>query len=98
MFSYYQMDRANINKCEWQPNAESTASIEATSMVFTLYFASTYFAAIKLVFRMRPLNQLDKGPITTMVTFGMTVWSISSLLVSRYCQARMLPKTKRPRR
>ena len=61
MFSFYQMDRANMNKCSSNPskdNDSSTESLEET-MALTYYFASTFESAIDIIFCKRPRKPPD---------------------------------------
>ena len=63
LFSFYQMDRANMNKCSSNPskdNDSSTESLEET-MALTYYFASTFELAIDIIFRKLPRKPPDDG-------------------------------------
>ena len=73
MHSHYQMDRANLNKCEGNAHAENNASSDSLehAMAMTYYFASTFHAAIDIVFT-KPPDEPPKGPVTAFLMLFFT--------------------------
>ena len=102
MFSFYQMDRANINKCSGNPSKEnesSTESLEET-MAWTYYFASTFESVIDIIFRERPRKPPDDRFITATAMLLLPVACISTLVFMSGCRLarHKEKKTKRKRR
>ena len=82
MFSYYQLDRQNINKTRCDRTAEDGTSIDPLedTMALTLYFASTYLTAIDIIFPKRPRKPPD-GRISESLAFLTIVTCISTLAI-----------------
>ena len=100
MFSHYQMDRANINKCEHGGStADENTSREAykQTMAITHNYASTFFAAIKIIEIKRPKKPPD-GYLAAALVLLMTMSIFSSLTAIAAIRLAFLPKPKSKKR
>lgn len=81
MHSYYQMDAANINRCNRNISKEDSASTDAAKFTLELIYdlASTFHSAAKIIFEQRPLKPPD-GFITASLTFLAAIAIYSSLV------------------
>ena len=80
MFSYYQMDRENMNRCENHGDTKDGSSqiIQVQAMEFTYYYASIYFEAVKIFFLKKP-KEPPRGYITSLLV-GASIIGIFSCL------------------
>ena len=101
MFSHYQMDKNNINKCEnGGSSRDENSSIEAhqQAMAFTHYYASTFFATIKIFHIERPKEPPDGFLAEFMVLmFTVGIFSCLTILGTARLMAYRKPKLKRKR-
>lgn len=102
MFSYYQMDRENINKCEnrgpWNDD-NSTVDTCDRAMAFTQYYASTYLAAAKIFHRDLPRRPPDYGFITSSLVCLATLGIFSYITARASIRlSKMKKKNKRKRK
>ena len=85
MHSHYQMDRANLNKCDGKSSAENDASSESLehAMAMTFHFASTFHSAMDIFFIELP-KEPDKGPILAILMLFIT-WGCISIATVIAC-------------
>ena len=100
MFSYYQMDRNNINKCQQGGQRGDDNSIpDATesAMIFTEYYASTYFSASK-IFWLKIPKEPPKGFCSSFLVLLATISILLSMTtIAAVRLSRMKPKRRRHR-
>ena len=110
MFSFYQMDRANINRCEHggQTRDDNTVSDAADeTMALTEYFASTFFCACKIILGKRPRKPPD-GYLAALLVLILVIsfysfftligtWHIVSRLPSYLTKKKKKKKKRRKR-
>ena len=101
MFSYYQMDRNNINKCHQGGQRGDDNSIpDATesAMIFTEYYASTYFSASK-IFWLKIPKEPPKGFCSSSLVLLATISIFLSMTtIAAIRLSRMKPNKRRRRR
>ena len=80
MFSYYQMDRENMNRCENHGDTKDGSSqiIQVQAMEFTYYYASIYFEAVKIFFLKKP-KEPPRGCITSLLVGAFIIGIFSCL-------------------
>ena len=99
MHSYYQIDAASINKTGVSASTENNASRESleNSMTLTLYFASTFYSAMDIIFPKPPIKPPD-GLITAFIMIPITwICTLSQLIIACIHIIRHKPKTIRKR-
>ena len=75
LFSFYQMNRENMNRCEHgSPQCDDSTVLEAArdTCILTEYCASTFFSACKIHFGTRPLKPPD-GFFAALFVMGLAV-------------------------
>ena len=100
MFSYYQMDRENINRCQTgSPRCDNDATKDATesASAFTEYYASTYFSATKIFCLKRPKEPPD-GYIASLMVLIATIAIFSSFTIIASIRLSLMPRKKKRRR
>ena len=99
LFSFYQLDRNNMNKCEngsGRRGDNSNADAIETAMAFTEYFASTYCSAAKIFWLKRPAEPPD-GHILSFLVLVATIsiyFSITVAAAIRLSKTKQSPSTK----
>ena len=73
MHSYYQYDRASINKMDGNASAENNSSIKSLeqAMAMAIHFASTFHLAMDIIFPKPPKEPPD-GIIAALVMIPIT--------------------------
>ena len=100
MFSYYQMDRNNINKCaQGGPRRDENSIPDATASAttFTNYYASTYFSVSKIFWLKRP-REPPKGICSSLLVLLITIGIISSMTLIAAVRLSCMKPTRRRRR
>ena len=100
LHSYYQMDRQNINRCEHggprQNSEDSSAEAYEQTMAFTHYYASTFFASVKIIHKTLPKKPPD-GHISKLMVLLVMLGIFSMLTFSTAIRIALLPKKRRRR-